>query len=192
MQREYKQEVKDEIADFNSTSRGCTCFINPPCSHCMHPANPHSIEAMGEDAYEPEKPINEITIWADSPEQQAKIVNDIRQVFNECKNEQIIEESIDELANIYEVPKANLTGVVKSHVVNFKLEVPGLGAWIKLVARRALKKASLQLWFAGEIYVKRNGKYTEKQWRKFAKKRDLKMSLWCRQIGYKTFSKVKK
>ena len=35
-------EWEAEAADFEREhgDRGCTCFISPPCSHCMHPGNP--------------------------------------------------------------------------------------------------------------------------------------------------------
>ena len=28
---------------------GCSCHINPPCSHCMHPGNPINLESCGYD-----------------------------------------------------------------------------------------------------------------------------------------------
>lgn len=42
MARVLTQEAQFDRDDFEATfkDRGCTCFISPPCSFCMHPGNP--------------------------------------------------------------------------------------------------------------------------------------------------------
>lgn len=41
------QSDRDEFdADFSD--RGCTCFISPPCSFCVHPGNPRNQEESDE------------------------------------------------------------------------------------------------------------------------------------------------
>lgn len=34
------KEAQIDRDAFERDSQGCTCFISPPCSHCMHPGNP--------------------------------------------------------------------------------------------------------------------------------------------------------
>lgn len=29
----------------NYSGSGCTCFISPPCGHCIHPGHPLNLEA---------------------------------------------------------------------------------------------------------------------------------------------------
>ena len=39
----WAQELAHQFRrDFGN--RGCTCFINPPCSHCTHEGNPLNLE----------------------------------------------------------------------------------------------------------------------------------------------------
>lgn len=55
MDRILTPEAQAERDDFDREHehRGCTCFIFPPCGHCLHPGNPRNQE---EDpgAWEPE------------------------------------------------------------------------------------------------------------------------------------------
>ena len=37
-------EFLREFSDY-----GCSCHINPPCSHCVHPGNPINLESCGYD-----------------------------------------------------------------------------------------------------------------------------------------------
>jgi len=37
------QDLQDEFESMYG-DRGCTCFISPPCSYCMHPGNPLNLE----------------------------------------------------------------------------------------------------------------------------------------------------
>lgn len=46
------QEIADEFWHHYS-DRGCTCFISPPCSYCIHEGNPSNLEE-NEDAWESE------------------------------------------------------------------------------------------------------------------------------------------
>lgn len=41
-----KQEYEDLHNDFlrDYADRGCTCFISPPCSFCVHEGNPANLE----------------------------------------------------------------------------------------------------------------------------------------------------
>jgi len=46
------QEVADDF-QANYDARGCTCFINAPCSWCTHPGNPSNLECT-DGAWEPD------------------------------------------------------------------------------------------------------------------------------------------
>ena len=46
------QELSDDFYT-NYNDRGCSCFINAPCSWCTHPGNPHNLENT-DDAWEPD------------------------------------------------------------------------------------------------------------------------------------------
>lgn len=41
------QEMLDEFNSMYSDS-GCSCHINPPCSHCVHEGNPLNLEETPE------------------------------------------------------------------------------------------------------------------------------------------------
>lgn len=32
--------AEHDRANFEAEDSGCTCFLNPPCAHCVHPGNP--------------------------------------------------------------------------------------------------------------------------------------------------------
>ncbi|WP_067097860.1 hypothetical protein [Marinomonas atlantica] len=53
MGRQLKPDWQDEADDFDITFRdqGCTCFLAPPCSYCLHPGNPLNLEET-EEAWE--------------------------------------------------------------------------------------------------------------------------------------------
>lgn len=36
--------AESELADFERSYSGCTCFISPPCGSCVHPGNPSNLE----------------------------------------------------------------------------------------------------------------------------------------------------
>jgi len=46
------QADRDEFERL-SWNRGCTCFVSPPCSFCMHPGHPLNLEG-DETAWEPD------------------------------------------------------------------------------------------------------------------------------------------
>lgn len=53
MERQLKPDWQDEADDFELSfkDQGCTCFLAPPCSYCLHPGNPLNLEGT-EEAWE--------------------------------------------------------------------------------------------------------------------------------------------
>lgn len=53
MARQLKPDWQVEADDFELSylDRGCTCFLSPPCSYCVHPGNPLNLEE-NEEAWE--------------------------------------------------------------------------------------------------------------------------------------------
>jgi hypothetical protein len=56
-ERQLTSEAEAERCEFEReySSRGCTCFISPPCNFCLHPGNPLNQEE-DDTAWEPEDP----------------------------------------------------------------------------------------------------------------------------------------
>lgn len=50
------QELADDF-DLHYKDSGCSCHINPPCNHCIHPGHPDALAEIA-DAWEdiPDEP----------------------------------------------------------------------------------------------------------------------------------------
>lgn len=60
MSRKLTQEAQDDADDFyiRYEDRGCTCFISPPCSYCLHPGHPLNLEG-NDSAWVEEKSVTQ-------------------------------------------------------------------------------------------------------------------------------------